>query len=187
LCAQALPLSRLGRFRGGHNGFGLKGEIAINRRCASDLPVWELLGELLRELLHAWQAARGTAGRGNYPNRELRQKAAGLGLIIDRRGRMGYSAAGPFKDLLRRHGVAVAEGEIGPRRRRKGDSKLKKWTCGCTNVWCAVSNVQAQCLKCGQVFGRAETGADGSAGPNSTACGPEEAIVVGDTRKLRHW
>ena len=35
-------------------------------------------------------------------------------------------------------------------------SKLKKWTCGCTNVRVAVSDFRARCLKCGNEFKLAE-------------------------------
>jgi len=37
---------------------------------------------------------------------------------------------------------------------RRGESKLEKWTCGCTYVRVAVADFQALCLKCGKVFSR---------------------------------
>jgi hypothetical protein len=37
------------------------------------------------------------------------------------------------------------------KRAGKGDSKMRKWSCQCTNVRCAVE-LRAQCNKCGHAF-----------------------------------
>ncbi|MGA2230848.1 MAG: SprT-like domain-containing protein [Tepidisphaeraceae bacterium] len=149
----ALPCSRFGHFRVGHNGFGLKGEIALNSRYLSNRPFWQVLGTLLHELLHAWQHAHGNPSRRDHHNDEFRRKAHECGLNIDKRGVTGYSANSRFKDLLRENGVAVPDGEYVPMGERlRGNSKLKKWSCGCTNVRCGVGDFRAQCLKCGKVF-----------------------------------
>lgn len=152
-----LPVSRLGHFRYGHNDMGLRGEVAINARYVSRLPLWEVLGVLLHEQLHAWQQAHGTPGKRNYHNAEYREKAESLGLIVDERGFMGYAAESRFKDLLRRHGIDVSEAPSPPQERRaKGQSKMKKWACACgVNVRCAVV-LHARCLDCGHDFRRAD-------------------------------
>lgn len=154
LCVDDLPVSSFGHFRCGHNGFGLKGEIAINaRHLSGPSGQWQVLGTLLKHLLHAWQQVHGTPAKRGHHNRELRDKAASLGLLVDEKGLLGFSAEGAFKDLLRRHGVdAPAEATPIPERRPRGTSKQKKWSCGCTNVRCAISDLHAQCLKCAQVF-----------------------------------
>jgi hypothetical protein len=160
-------------FRLGHNAFGLKGEIILNALYV-DRPQWWLLGVLLHELLHGWQQAYGTVdlNNPNYHNREYRDKAKALGLVVDRYGRQGYLIESKFFDLLRQHGVDLRsavmddEGEDSSeqievhRNRlvgqsavlRQGSSKQKKWSCGCTNVRVAVADFQAQCLKCGRRF-----------------------------------
>ena len=74
LCVDNLPAHVGGHFRYGHNGFGLKGEIALNSRYLG-LPPYEVLGTLLHELLHGWQDAHGTPGKRNYHNRQFRTKA----------------------------------------------------------------------------------------------------------------
>jgi hypothetical protein len=149
-----LPRSCLGHFRSGHNGFGLKCEIAINGRYLPSLTIWEVLGVLLHELLHAWQEQHGSPSGGNHHNTEFRSKADSLGLIIGKRGVMGFHAASLWKDLLRRFGIEVPSEEIPPRERRvKGNSKSKKWICGCgISIRCAIPDLAAQCLKCVQVF-----------------------------------
>lgn len=149
-----LPVTRYGHFRYGHNGFGLRGEVAINVCYLDDRPFWEVLGTLLHELLHAWQQAHGTPGKRNYHNREFRDKAESLGLVVDRRGVTTYAAESPFKRLLRQYGVEAPSVEPPEPAPVAGSSKLKKWSCGCTNVRCAVSWLHARCLRCGQVFER---------------------------------
>jgi hypothetical protein len=175
LCIDQLPSNRYGHFRHGHNGFGLRGEIAINARYLTDKrELWEVLGTLLHELRHAWQETHGTPGTRNHHNAEFQAKARELGLIIDRRGVTGYAANSPFKELLRQCGVSVPNHEIkAPTARPRGDSKLKKWTCGCTTARVAVADFRARCLKCGNEFKR-----DGSPAPaegNAAAQGRDAA------------
>ncbi len=156
LCIDRLPSGRYGHFRRGHNGFGLKNEIAINARyLGGERQVWEVLGTLLHELLHAWQETHGTPGKRNHHNAEFQDKARALGLNIDRRGLTGYAADSPFKELLRKWGVSVPNHETKPAAvRPRGDSKLKKWSCGCTTARVAVADFRARCLKCGNEFKR---------------------------------
>ncbi|MGE0536218.1 MAG: SprT-like domain-containing protein [Pirellulales bacterium] len=149
-----LRRSRLGHFRYGHNGFGLRGEIAINRLHLEDRDFWRVLGTLLHELLHAWQQAHGTPGKHNYHNKQFRTKARELGLIVDPRGYTDYEPRSPFMEILARRGVTVPEL---PRLRvaiagAQGRSKLKLWMCGCTRARVAVADFQAVCLKCGNHF-----------------------------------
>lgn len=148
-----LSRNRLGHFRYGHNGFGLRNEIAINRRYLDQRDFWQVLGTLLHELLHAYQQAHGKPGKGNYHNREFRKKAQQYGLIVDQRGFTQYAPDSPFLDLLRKHDVHVPAVPP-PAVAHRGASKLKKWSCGCTNVRVAVADFRAKCLRCHNVFER---------------------------------
>ena len=69
----------------------------------------------------------------------------------------------PFVSFLNENGVKVEaikpqeeENEeyimFGENNKRGPGSKLKKWTCGCTNVRVAIDDFQAKCLKCGNKF-----------------------------------
>jgi hypothetical protein len=149
-----LRAGRLGHFCPGHNLFGLKGEIVLNARYLLDARgSWEVLGTLLHELLHGWQQAHGKAGRHNYHNVQFRRKAFDCGLVVDDRGHTTYDPEGRFFDLLREHGVDLPElPPPVPRVRTSGGSKLKKWSCGCTNVRVAVERFHARCLHCGNEF-----------------------------------
>jgi len=164
----ALTLGRLrptryGHFRPGRNGFGLLNEIAINETYVSEHEYWRVLVTLLHELLHAEQETVGTPGRGNYHNKEFRERAEALGLIVDHWGHTWVTPEPtPFWTVLEKYGLQVpkivepAEVTIST----AGKSKLKLWVCQCTpkpvRVRVAVKDFQARCLKCGHVFVRAD-------------------------------
>jgi len=151
----------LGHFRRGRNAWGLKFEIAIQEYHATSSPVWRYLGTLLHEVLHLWQAIHGTPPAStawNYHNKQYRNKAMALGLIVDRRGCTTYATENsPFLDLLRKYGVDVSSlppvetqaGSVG----RLGTSKIKLWECKCpVRVRVAVKRFNARCLDCEQLF-----------------------------------
>ena len=149
----------IGTYRNGHNGFGLEHQITFNTRYLNKNDPADCLDTLLHELIHEWQYLHGTPGKWNYHNKEFREKARSLGLLIDERGvSHGVIPDSPFTRLLRQHGVDTSRLPLPNEerlRRPKGDSKMKKWTCGCTNVRCAVE-LAATCITCGNPFTRAE-------------------------------
>lgn len=150
-----LRASRLGHFRPGCNEFAIAGEVAINIRYVGVRPFWQTVGTLHHEQLHLWQHVHGRPGRGNYHNREFQRKAAASGLIVDSRGYTHYDPDGRFIAFMREHGVEVPALPPAVEPPPAGDtSKLKKWSCSCTNVWAAVPNVAATCVRCGQEFRR---------------------------------
>lgn len=148
----------LGHHRRGRNGFGLRHEIAISRRHLQVDEYWQVLGTELHELIHAEQEDVGKPGRRNYHNRRYRQRAREFGLIVDERGHQQYAQAPtPFLDLLAKYGVDVPElprSEIVVSLASR--SKSKPWICGCKprpiHIQVAISDLRAQCLKCGQMF-----------------------------------
>lgn len=154
LCVDWLGARRYGHFRHGHNGFGLIGEIALNRRYLRSRDPWQLLGTLLHELIHAWQEIHGKPGKNNYHNKQFRQKAREYGLVIDTRGRTQYEPDSLFFKLLATHDVKTPP--IPPVQYvLRGQSKLKKWSCRCKppiNVRVAVPQFYARCLWCGEIF-----------------------------------
>lgn len=154
LAIDRLDCKRYGQFRRGHNGLGLKGEIILNSLYLDGRrPWWKTLGTLLHEQVHAWQEVHGTPSKGNHHNAQFRGKAQEFGLVVDKRGVTSYAAHSQFKELLISLGVDTAnEGEDAPSATAKGVSKLKKWSCLCTNVRVAVADFQAKCLKCGHEF-----------------------------------
>jgi hypothetical protein len=153
-----LHRARLGHFMPGCNEFAISGEIAINIRYAHSLPFWGMIGTLHHEQLHLWQHVHGRAGKNNYHNRQYQRKAAESGLVVDAGGHTQYDPNGRFIAFLKEHGVDVPT--LPPpfesiRRRSLQTaslSKLKRWSCGCTNIWAAVQDVTALCLRCNQAF-----------------------------------
>ena len=82
------------------------------------------------------------------------RRCAEVGLQCERGDGGKIRAYGePFLSLLRRHGIEAAA-EPAPFTQR-GSSRMKKWSCGCTNIRAAVA-VDAQCRRCGGTFQRLE-------------------------------
>ncbi|PWU05349.1 MAG: hypothetical protein C5B51_14790 [Terriglobia bacterium] len=147
----------LGAYRPDRNGFGLAHEITMNALYLAK-PLYDQLATLLHEELHAWQCLYNKSGRNNYHNIAFRRKAALYGLVIDERGRHRAILPGRFTQLLDAYGIdlplladAAEQPLVAAVIRLPGESKLRKYRCGCTNVRCAVELV-AQCLKCGVNF-----------------------------------
>lgn len=152
-----LRITTLGHYCCGFNQFGLQNEIAISIqhicRCRANGQWWRVLGTLLHEHLHLWQQVHGKPGLNNYHNVQYQKKAGDFGLIVTDRGYTQYAPDSLFVDLLKQHGVdipAILEPTLQVRPR--GQSKLKKWSCKCTNVRVAVANFHALCLNCNQKF-----------------------------------
>jgi hypothetical protein len=146
----------MGHFRRGHNGFGLVGEIALNQRYLHEVEPWEHLGTLLHELIHVWQEVHGRQEKGNYHNKQFRNKAARYGLIVDEGGHQQYMPDSPFSRLLEAHGVEFPSIPH-PEQQVPREAKLKKWLCGCNppvNVRVARNDFHAKCLRCQQLFVR---------------------------------
>ena len=154
---EAIRKRWIGTYLRTRNGFGLQHEITFNTRYL-DRPLAEQLETCLHELLHEWQLLHGKPSSSHYHNVQFRSKAKSFGLIVDEGGHSLGVQPGPFTELLQKYEIDTSilppPGEA-PIKRRRGDSKLKKWSCGCTNIRAAVQ-VEARCLKCGKFFERAE-------------------------------
>lgn len=150
--------NNLGHFVLDRNACGLKWNININR-LYTDLPLADTLATLLHEMVHQWQQEFGKRKRksrhGNYHNVEFRGKAKEIGISCNESG-VSLFYANPFVAFMKSHGVSVEQRSFVDYERvlpkTRGKSKLKKWTCGCTNVRVAVRDFRAKCLKCGNDF-----------------------------------
>lgn len=147
----------LGTYRYGFNGIGTKYEITINS-VHLNRPLWDTLDTLLHELLHQWQDLHGKPGKGGYHNSEYRKKAAYLGITSDAWGHsQGVIKGGRFEELLKANSVCTRcmhspKTHNGRDRTSTGKSKLKKWSCGCQNVWAGIAVLKARCENCGNSF-----------------------------------
>jgi len=146
----------LGTFRYGRNGLGLKDETTVSRCHLTGDPYWTVLATLLHEALHSWQQYHGSPpspNSWNYHNREFRDKAIELGLVVDSRGCQRIAVGPtPFHTLLSKHGVTVPDTPFGPVR-PAGRSRLALYECGCgVKVRVGRARFNAQCLDCGTRF-----------------------------------
>lgn len=150
---------RLGHYRSGRNGFGLRDEIALDEHHVRGNPYWKVLGTLLHEILHCWQEHSGKPpgpNSRNYHNKQYREKAEELGLIVDQYGHTQYAPGDtPFLNLLRKYGVQVPEIPEPEPLITKGWSSLELYQCPCgVKARVGRSRFNAQCLDCGGLFER---------------------------------
>lgn len=157
-----LRRARLGHYMPGRNAFGLRDEVAIDQDHAKTDPYWQIIGSLLHELIHAWQEHNGkppSRNSHNYHNKEFREKAAVLGLIVDQYGHTKYAPGDtPFLNLLRKCGVEVPEiPEPDVILTKPSRSKLILYECLCgVKVRVGSSRFNAMCLDCDGLFRRKE-------------------------------
>ena len=148
-------ITNLGHYVIGRNAFGIKDNININR-AHLNRPLWDILATLIHEMTHCWQAQYGQPSNSWFHNKQFQLKMQQFGIICDRKG--AHQGVGdPFVFLLKKHGIAfnhvtAPDGLIKIPPRPRGNSKLKKWSCGCTNIRVAVKDFKAKCLKCGNKF-----------------------------------
>ncbi len=153
-------VNTLGSHRTRSDNGTARGQINLNG-LHLDRPLWSILNTLLHEIVHLWEHTYVDAERRTknwYHSKAFREKMLKIGIITDTKG-CHIAVTDPFVFFLKKHGVEVplpANGDgtvqLPPLMKTKGQSKLKKWSCGCTNVRVAVRNFQARCLKCQNRF-----------------------------------
>ena len=150
-------VNNLGHYVIGRNAIGVKENININS-VHLKRPLWQILATLFHELVHSWQAAYGSPSNNWYHNNEFRSKMGEFGIFVNDKG-CHTKIGDPFVTALKEQGVEFAGLDqsngfivIPPVIKPKGKSKLKKWSCGCTNIRVAVKDLQAMCLKCKNTF-----------------------------------
>ena len=153
-------VSTLGHYVIGRNAFGIKENINLNR-AHLNRPLWEILSTLLHEACHSWEHSyiiHNKRTKSWYHSKAFRAKMLSFGIHCNKKG-CHLGIGNPFVFLLKKHGVIFnhtlnIDGivKLPPRVKPKGKSKLKKWTCGCTNIRVAVKEFEAKCLICGNNF-----------------------------------
>ena len=153
-------VNNLGHYVIGRNAIGVKENININSAHLKR-PLWEILATLLHEMTHSWQVSYGSPSNNWYHNKKFRAKMIEFGIFTNKKG-CHIKVGDPFMTLLKDQGVEFSDVDLSdgaiilpPAVKPKGNSKLKKWSCGCTIVRVAVKDFQAKCIKCGNEFERA--------------------------------
>lgn len=154
---QQRRINNLGHYVLGRNAFGMKWNINLNRLRAGHSLVMDL-ATLLHEMIHQYHEETGKVhSGGNYHNVRFRARAKLLGIPCNQNGVSSLDFQDPFLSLLREYGVDVENKEdwctgASVVSERGPGSKLKKWSCGCTNVRVAINDFRAKCLKCRNEF-----------------------------------
>lgn len=154
------------------NAQGLLYEITFNVKHL-ERPLWETLETLMHEYVHLWQQNYGQHPVSrNYHNEEFVGACETIGLHpLIGAGVHVRPADGRFAEFLRAYDVPepapLAEPIVSPKgkpldwwadpeARPQGRSTMRKWTCGCQSVRVGTREFHAQCLRCGNLFERAE-------------------------------
>jgi len=160
-------VTTLGHYRIGRNDWAVREQINLNR-LHLNRPLWDILATLLHEMTHSFEYVyldEKQRTKTWYHSKAFREKMLEFGIVCDEKGcHQGLLAKGKFVHILQQHAVSF-DGipdyglagmsevfPINPKKKPKGKSKLKKWTCGCTNIRVAISDLEARCLKCGNDF-----------------------------------
>lgn len=159
---EKLRCTTLAYYQEGRSRFGTKYTIIINSKYL-DSPLYRILRWLLHELIHLWMElynkskSKSDTQRSWYHNKQFIEKALACGIITNHSGHdLGHNIV--FSNLLLKYGIyaPATEGRLigqnGSNDESKQEkSKLKPWSCGCTNIWCA-RELSARCLECRNVF-----------------------------------
>jgi hypothetical protein len=123
----------------------------------------ELANSVLHEMVHYanWLDGVRDCSASQYHNRRFKDRCESVGLICEQHPQKRYGWActhlsAELQAFVTSLGVdesrldlsRVTSGGL-----RRPGSKLKKWACGCTNLWAAVE-VAATCTRCGAPFRR---------------------------------
>ncbi len=157
-------VNNLGFFRLGLNDWAVRNQVNLNKLYLHNSPRYELLATWLHELTHLWETIYVESEKRTknwYHPQTFRQKMKEFGIACNDKG-YHREVGDPFVFLLRKHGISFnkiyfygkdQDGflKIPPKKKPKGKSRLKKWSCGCTNIRAAVE-VDATCDKCRNKF-----------------------------------
>ncbi len=155
-------VNNLGYYRLGFNDFAVRNQINLNRLYLNR-QLNEILQTLAHEMVHSWEhiyIPEENRTKSWYHTNAFRQKLAEIGILADKKG-VHMAVGDPFVHLLNRHAVEFGTGArdskglivIPPKPKPKGNSKLRKWTCGCQNVRVGKSEFKATCDICENKFG----------------------------------
>jgi hypothetical protein len=120
-------------------------------------PAEEIAGTLVHEMTHYGNHILGVkdCSSNQYHNKHFKTLAESVGLVVTRGPRgWAYTTNGP--ELLGQIQALRLDPDAftlfrKDREKQKAPTKMKKWSCGCTNVRAAV-DVEARCKKCGRDF-----------------------------------
>jgi hypothetical protein len=132
------------------------------------LVISKSLSTLLHEMCHSWEFTyipEDKRTKSWYHSKAFRDKMAEFGILTNTNGsHSGMNYNGEFVFILKQHGVSFAEFDVSglskgssvisidPAPKKKGKSKLKKWTCGCQIVRIGKREFCATCDICNNKF-----------------------------------
>lgn len=123
----------------------------------------ELANSVLHEMVHFanWLDGVRDCSASQYHNRRFKKRCESVGLVCEQHDQKRYGwARTRLSDELQAFvaSLGINEADLNLRRvaqqgKHRPGSKLKKWSCSCTNLWAAVE-IDATCIRCGTSFRR---------------------------------
>jgi hypothetical protein len=120
-------------------------------------PAESIAGILAHEMVHYANQLAGVrdCSSNQYHNKYFKERAESIGLVVTK-GSRGWSSTANGPELLERIQALRLDPDAfslfrKAREKQKAPTKMKKWSCGCTNIRAAVT-VEARCLQCGRDF-----------------------------------
>lgn len=159
-------VNNLGSYRIGRNDWAVREQINLNRLYLTR-PLYEVLSTLFHEMVHSWEftyVPEDSRTKNWYHSKAFRNKMLSYGILTKPNGsHVSLDYHGKFVQTLKQHGVSFNGSSRPPGERsgvvipinpskKKGTSKLKKWTCGCQIVRVGKKEFFATCDICGKTF-----------------------------------
>jgi DNA repair protein RadC len=160
-------INTLSHYRIGRNDMAIKEQLNLNKLYLTR-PLWSVLSTLLHECCHIFEYIYIFEQKRTiswYHSKQFRAKMKNFGILCANNGcHVGLDTNGLFVHILRQHGVSFAEFDVystvkgnsviplDPAPKKKGKSKLKKWTCGCQIVRVGKREFCATCDICRNRF-----------------------------------
>jgi hypothetical protein len=152
LCFDKINHKQAGRHLIGQNAVGAECEILLNVK-QFHLPLAQVLATLLHQMLHQHEALNGRKDARHYHTRAFQAATQAMGIPAE----AGFKCVVKecTEDFLRLLQEAGIDGEAialpDAQAPQPGNSTLRKWRCGCTNIRAAVQ-LRARCEACGEPF-----------------------------------
>lgn len=145
-------------------------------------PTCEIICTLIHEMVHLYNLQNGVkdCSSNQYHNKHFKKMAERACLIVSRIDPFGWASTTMHPEAKKwltglfvndeafsvyRRGSRSSPGDnkaaggdnngVKPTKPKGPGSKMKKWSCGCTNVRCAIE-LEATCIKCGNGFKKQE-------------------------------
>jgi hypothetical protein len=160
LAFEKLRIDTLGTYKVLYNDSKPRARVYLNS-AHENLDMSDTLQVLIHQMVHVHETIYINGNKPKYTwyhSKAFRDKMESIGIITDPKG-CHLAVRDPFRQLLMQHGITFRHGKeengmliLHPRPKPRGRSRLRKWSCGCTNVRVGKAEFEATCDICSNKF-----------------------------------